>query len=169
MTIKSFFKIFIIVDIFIVIGTLFISNEHWLINTQISFLTSIFVTSASFLAYKKNVLKGVENQVQIDDTDIVDKLDDPYDLYSEINEEIIENPTKEQILEANKPIKQNHIQNLKKSFFSFASFYRLLGYIFLISGFFYLVNNHIFSVWAYLCGFLVVPISLLVATFYKKD
>jgi len=167
MTIRTFFKLFILVDIVVIAISIFVPNEHWLINTQIAFFTSLFSTSATFFAYRKNVLKGIDNEIQMDDKDIVDKLDDPYDLYGEINEEIIENPTKEQILEANKPIKQNHIQNLKKSFFSFASLYRLIGYILVVVGFFYLTKNHIFSVWAYLSGFFIVPLSVSLASLKK--
>lgn len=170
MTIKSFFKIFLFVDIAIILFCIINGNLIWLINTQIAFFTSLLVTYATFLSYKNNVLKGVENQIQVDDTDIIDKIDDPYDLYSsDINEQVIENPTKEQILEANKPIKQNHFSNLKKSFLSFTSFYRIGGYIFLIIGFFYLVNNNLFDVWAYLFGFLIVPISVLIASFLKNN
>ncbi|MCK5294940.1 MAG: hypothetical protein KAJ49_09825 [Arcobacteraceae bacterium] len=168
MTIKSFFKIFILVDILLILVCLVVENSHWLINSQIAFLTSLAVTSATFLSYRNNVLKGVDNQLIVDDVDLIDKMDDPYDLYSsEINEEIVENPTKEQILEANKPIKQNHFTNLKNSFLSFASFYRIGGYLALIVGFFYLVNNNIFEVVAYLTGFIIVPISVLVASFFK--
>ena len=162
MTIKSFFKIFIVVDIIIILFCILSGNTTWLINTQVAFFTSLLVTYVTFLSYKNIVLKNVENQTHTDnkDRDIIDKQDDPYDLYSsEINE---------QILEANKPIKQNHFKNLKKSFLSFVSFYRIGGYITLIVGFFYLVNNNLFDVWSYLFGFLVVPISVLLLSIKKS-
>lgn len=168
MTIKRFFILFAIVDIILIFICVVIDNNNWLINSQIAFLTSLVVTSATFLSYRNNVLKGVDHQESVDDTDLIDKMEDPYDLYSsEINDDIIENPTKEQILEANKPIKQNYFTNLKNSFFSFTSFYRIGGYLALIVGFFYLVNNNIFEVVAYLIGFLIVPISVLGASFFK--
>ena len=168
MTINNFFKLFILVDIILIILCFLFGSDNWIINSQIAFLSSIVITSATFFSYKNNVLKGVEGQVIPEDIDLLDKMDDPYDLYSNpINEEIIENPTKEQILEANKPIKQNNFKNLKDSFFSFSSFYRIGAYLFLIVGFFYLVNNKIFIVYPYLIGFLVVPITVLIASFFK--
>ena len=169
MTIKSFFRLFILVDIVVVIICLMFNDNNWLINSQISFITSLIITVGTYFSYKNNVQKNIQNNIIPDDTDMLDKMDDPYDLYSnEINEEVIEHPTKEQILEANKPIKQNHFSNLKKSILSYASFYRIGGYVTLIIGFFYLVNNQLFDVWAYLFGFIVVPISVLIASFFTS-
>ena len=170
MTINSFFKLFILVDIVIVIFCLIYNDNNWLINSQISFITSLIITFGTYLSYKNNVQKNLENQIILDDTDMIEKMDDPYDLYSsDINEEIIDNPTKEQILQANKPIKQNYFANLKKSILTYASFYRIGGYLTLIVGFFYLVNNQLFDVWAYLFGFIIVPISVLIASFFKSS
>ncbi|HIP12669.1 MAG TPA: hypothetical protein EYG73_08120 [Arcobacter sp.] len=168
MTIKSFLKLFILVDIVIVIICLIFYDNNWLINSQISFVTSLIITLGTYLSYKNNVQKNIQNEMIPSDADMIDKMDDPYDLYSsDVNEEVIEHPTKEQILEANKPIKQKHFTNLKKSILSYASFYRIGGYVTLIIGFFYLVNNHLFDVWAYLFGFTIVPISVLLASFKK--
>jgi len=170
MTIKSFLKLFILVDIVIVIICLIFYDNNWLINSQISFVTSLIITLGTYLSYKNNVQKNIQNEMIPSDADMIDKMDDPYDLYSsDVNEEVIEHPTKEQILEANKPIKQKHFTNLKKSILSYASFYRIGGYVTLIIGFFYLVNNHLFDVWAYLFGFIVVEILIKRFRDSKKD
>ena len=90
-------------------------------------------------------------------------MDDKYDLYSPDVEQVeILEPTKEEIQEAMKPIKQNHFANLKSGFSGMASFYRLFGYIFLIIGFFYLNNNGYLHIYSYIVGFILVPISALI-------
>ena len=154
----------LITDIIIILFCIINDNYIWLINTQVAFISSLLISIATFFSYKNNVIKQVNSEYkkQFDDLDMIDKIDDPYDLYSsDINEEIIINPTKEQILEANKPIKQNYFKNFKKTFLSYASFYRLSAYIVLIVNFFYLNNNGLLSVYPYLLGFLIVPISSL--------
>ncbi|MGB5866983.1 MAG: hypothetical protein WBG69_03820, partial [Arcobacteraceae bacterium] len=127
----------------------------------------------SYLGYKRNVANRVEDQVNDDDSyDEVDKMDDKYDLYSpEVpQEEIIENPTKEEIKAAMKPIKQNHFANFKSGFTGMASFYRIFGYVGLVIGFFYLNNNGYLHIYSYVLGFLIVPISaLLISIFLRKE
>ena len=164
MTNKKFLKIAFFINFFIIIVLIVLDKYLWLLNIEIAFISSLIITFATFYSYKKNVLKSIPNEIEKynDNPDIIDKIDDPYDLYSsEIDETIYENPTKEQILEAKKPIKQNHIKNLKSSISSYTSFYRVGGYIFLVIGFFYLKNNHLLEVIAYLSGLIIVPISVL--------
>jgi hypothetical protein len=62
-----------------------------LLNTQIGFISATLVMIASMISYKRMVDARVENEVvTMDiDKDVIDKLEDPYDLYSE---EIKEEP-----------------------------------------------------------------------------
>ncbi|MEA3384010.1 MAG: hypothetical protein U9Q20_04980 [Campylobacterota bacterium] len=163
-------KIFFIVDFGVILFCILSGNMSWLLNTQIAFFSSLFVTLGSYMGYIKNVEKRVEYQVNDDDNyDELDKMDDKYDLYSpDIEEEIKENPTKEEIQEAMKPIKQNYFKNFKSGFSGMASFYRLAGYIGLIVGFFYLNNNGYLHIYSYIFGFIIVPISALVFAFAMK-
>jgi len=166
---KNLFFTFIYINIAVVFICLFIGNYSYLINIEVAFISSIIVSMATFLSYKKNVQKSVDFEVQkqAEDLDYIDKIDDPYDLYSDdIKEEIIENPTKEQIKEAMKPIKQNHFANFKKGLLSYSSFYRIGAYVFLVFGFFYLNNNKLLEVVPYLLGFLIVPVGSLLS---KRD
>ena len=154
----------LIVDIIVILFCIINDNYVWLLNIQVAFITSLIISIATFFSYKNNVMRQVNDEYnkQRDALDYMDKIDDVYDLYSsDINEEVIENPTKEQILEANKPIKQNYFQNLKKTFLSFASFYRIIAYAILIISFIYLNNNNLLSVFPYLFGFLIIPLSSL--------
>jgi len=161
---KKIFLNFLFIDILIVLFCILSDNYIYLLNTQIAFSSSLLISLATFYSYKKNVLKSVDTNIknQNEDIDFIDKIDDPYDLYSQdINEKIIENPTKEQIQEAIKPVKQNHFANLKSSIFSFTSFYRIGSYVLLIIGFFYLNNNNLLDIYSYLFGFMILPIVSL--------
>ncbi|MEA2049280.1 MAG: hypothetical protein U9O56_00900 [Campylobacterota bacterium] len=163
-------KIVFIIDIGVVLFCFLSQEMIWLLNTQIAFFSSLFVTLGSYLGYLKNINKRVQTQVNDDDNyDEVDKMDDKYDLYSpDVEQEIIENPTKEQIKDAMKPIKQNYFKNFKSSFAGMASFYRLFGYVGLIIGFFYLNNNKYLEILPYVLGFIIVPISVLVFSFISR-
>lgn len=170
--IKKSIKIFAIVDIVVIVFCLLSGHTDWLINTQIAFFSSLMVTLGSYLGYQKNVQNRVEDHVNNDDDtyDEVDKMDDKYDLYSPEapQVEIQEAPTKEEITEAMKPIKQNHFANFKSGFAGMASLYRIFGYVGLVVGFFYLNNNGILHIYSYILGFLIVPISSLLITISLK-
>ena len=165
-------KIFFIIDFGVVVFCFLSGNTIWLLNTQIAFFSSLFVIVGSYMGYVKNIQSRVETQVNSDDNyDEIDKMDDKYDLYSEDTpqEEIVESPTKEQIQESMKPIKQNHLQSLKNSFWGMASLYRLFGYVGLIVGFFYLNNNGFLHIYSYIAGFIIVPISALIFSFISRN
>jgi len=165
--------IFAILDLGVILFCLLQGQLDWLLNTQIAFFSSLIVTIGSYLGYQKNVKnRASEHQNDDDSYDEVDKMDDKYDLYSpEIpQEEIIVSPTKEQIKEAMKPIKQNHFANFKSGLGGMASLYRIFGYVGLIVGFFYLRNNDFLHIYSYILGFLIVPISaLLISVFLRKE
>jgi len=170
---KKSLKIFAIIDIGVILFCIISGHNDWLVNTQIAFFSSLMVTVGSYLGYKKNVQSRAEDHVPDDDTyDEIDKMDDKYDLYSpEVpKEEIIQNPTKKELKEAMKPIKQNHLANFKSGISGMASFYRIFGYIGLIIGFFYLRNNDLLHIYSYILGFLIVPISaLFTSAFLSKE
>jgi hypothetical protein len=164
-------KIFFIIDFGVVLFCLISGNLNWLLNTQIAFFSSLMVTVGSYLGYKKNIQSRAEQHINEDDNyDEVDKMDDKYDLYSPDvpQEEIKENPTKEEIKAAMKPIKQNHFKNFRSGFSGMASLYRITGYIGLVIGFFYLNNNGYLHIYSYVFGFIIVPISALVVSFITK-
>jgi len=171
--IKKSLKIFFIIDIGVVIFCLLMGQLDWLLNTQIAFLSSLIVTIGSYLGYERNVDNRVKNHVNEDDNyDEMDKMDDKYDLYSpEVPEiEVNETPTKEEIKEAMKPIKQNHFANFKSGFAGMASLYRIFGYVGLVIGFFYLNNNGYLHIYSYILGFLIVPLSsLIISISLKKE
>ena len=163
-------KIFFIIDFGVVLFCLLSGHMDWLLNTQIAFFSSLMVTIGSYLGYQKNIQSRAQDHINDDDNyDELDKMDDKYDLYSdEVKSIEVKEPTKEEIKEAMKPIKQNHFGNFKSGFSGMASLYRLFGYVGLIVGFFYLNNNGYLHVYSYIFGFIIVPISALAFSFSLK-
>lgn len=164
-------KVFFIVDILVVLLCLVFWELTWLLNTQVAFLSSALVTIGSYMGYKKNVDARAQDHINEDDNyDELDKMDDKYDLYSpEVPEvEIPQEPTKEEIKEAMKPIKQNHFANFKSGIGGMASLYRVAGYVLLVIGFFFLNNNGYLHIYSYILGFLIVPASALVLSVSLK-
>ena len=172
--IKKFVKIFLIIDLGVVAFCLLQGNMAWLINTQIAFLSSAAITVGSFLGYQRNIKSRVfkENQ-KYNEQDSIDKIEDPFDLYSEdeINEEkeLSEQEIKEIIKEEKSKVKQKSFKNMFLSFGGFSSFYRIAGYVMLIAGFFYLVNNKLFDTYAYLFGLFIVPLGTLIINFTLRS
>ncbi len=136
----------------------------WLINSQLSFLSSALVTLASYFSYKRLIEKRIALEAEsYDDRDEMDKIDDPYDLYSE---EIVEDESKDfkEVIKEERAkvtsIKQTGVNLAKTAAGAFSPF-RLGSYLFLFMAFLYLVNNHLFSIWAYVSGLFVVPFGVL--------
>lgn len=178
-TIINFAKVFIIVDLCMIIYSITFQNTNWLLNTQVAFIGSLFVTLASFLSYFRNVKNRLSNydasneMVITDDRDKVDEIDDPFDLYSDDIEEIPEEELtpekiKEIITEEKKRVKKNSLKNTVFSATGFVSVYRIAGYTVLVFGFFALNNNKLFMPIPFLVGLAIVPISVLLAKFILK-
>lgn len=49
----NFAKVFIFLNLCLTIYALLFQNSVWLLNIQVAFFSSLFVTLASFLSYKK--------------------------------------------------------------------------------------------------------------------
>lgn len=177
-TIVSFGKIFLIVDIALAIFALIVYDSLWLLNTQIAFLGSLFVTITSFLSYRKNIQNRLSNfdsskVNSSEDRDKVDEIDDPYDLYTEYEEipeeQLTPEKIKEIINEEKSKVKKDSFKNTIFSATGFVSIYRILGYGFLILGFFALNNNKLFLPIPFLVGLAVVPISVIVSKAILKE
>ncbi|MFW2453116.1 hypothetical protein ACN2C0_00900 [Aliarcobacter butzleri] len=173
----KFAKVFIFLDLCIFIYALVFQNKLWLLNTQIAFISSLLITVASFISYKKNIQNRLSNFdyskiSKGEDRDKIDEIDDPYDLYTEY-EEIPENElTAEKIKEIidgeKSKVKRNSIKNTIFSASGFLSIYRIFGYIILIFGFFVLNNNKIFMPIAFIIGLGIVPFGVLISKLIKK-
>jgi hypothetical protein len=148
----------------------FVEGGDWLINSQLSFLSSLFVTLASYYAYKRVIQKRIAlDRESFDSRDEMEKIDDPFDLYSD--EEVVEErELKEVIKEERAKVTslKATANNLSKTVAGAFSPWRLLSYLFLFMAFLYLVNNGIFYIWAYISGLFVVPLSVLLFSIMIK-
>ena len=174
-TIKKFAKVYLMLDAAVILGCIVANNYLWLLNTQVAFISAMLITIGSFWGYKRNIqnrLEGVEAQDNvIDEQDAVDRIDDPFDLYSEINEEKQDYTAaeiKEIITQEKKKIKQNSLKNTIFSATGFASVYRIVGYLVLIFGFVALNNNGLLHVFSYVAGLLTVTLATLLVNISSK-
>lgn len=173
----KFAKVFIFLDLCIFIYALVFQNKLWLLNTQIAFISSLLITIASFVSYKKNIQNRLSNfdysKISKDeDRDKIDEIDDPYDLYTEYEEipenELTAEKIKEIINDEKSKVKRNSVKNIIFSASGFLSIYRIFGYIILIFGFFVLNNNKIFMPIAFIIGLGIVPFGVLISKLIKK-
>lgn len=177
-SILNFAKVFICLNLCLIIAAFVFYDKIWLLNTQVAFFSSLFITIASFLSYKRNIQNRISNmdtskQTSNEDRDKIDEIDDPFDLYSEYKEvpqeELNPQKIKEIIQEEKSKVKRNSLKNTLFSAGGFLSVYRVIGYSVLIFGFFALNNNNILIPIAFMIGLGIVPIGVLVSKLlYKK-
>ena len=177
-SIKNFALVFITLDLCLVIYALVFNTPIWLLNTQVAFISSLFITIASFLSYRKNI-QGRLSKLDLskkqngEDRDKIDEIDDPYDLYTEYEEipesELTTQKIKEIITDEKSKVKKNSFKNTIFSATGFLSIYRVLGYVILVFGFFALNNNKLFYPIAFIVGLGIVPIGVLFSKLLDKS
>lgn len=175
--ILNFAKVFLVLNFCISLYAIIFQNLIWLLNLQVAFFASLFVTIASFLSYRKNIQNRLgdmqDSKPSSSERDKIDEIDDPYDLYSEYEEvpesELTPEKIKEIITKEKKRVKQNSFKNTLFSAGGFVSIYRVLGYGFLIFGFFALNNNKILIPLAFILGLSIVPIGVLFTKALRKE
>ena len=173
-TVISFAKVFIVLDLCLIIYSIIFQNSLWVLNAQVAFIGSLLITIASFLSYKRNVQNRLSNldtskHMTSEDRDKIDEIDDPYDLYTEYEEipedELTPEKIKEIIQDEKSKVKKNSFKNTVFSAGGFVSIYRIIGYTALVFGFFALNNNKIFLAVPFLLGLSIIPLGVLAAKF----
>ena len=167
------FKTLLVVDILVIAVSLIFFDINVLRNTQIGFISGSLVLIGSMISYRRMVNTSVENNVvMMDDTkDVIDKLEDPYDLYSE---EVVEEEEKdlvETVKEERKSLKENKrtlSQTIKDSKAAF-SFYRLGSYAVLVLGFLYLNRQGLLDIPSYLVALSLPPIVIVITLLMNKN
>jgi len=172
---KETIVVLVVVDLIIALLLYFLGAEHWLVNSQVAFISSSLVMLGSMQSYKNMVkqrLVGATSLSAQDERDTLDKLEDPYDLFDDEpkkeNEE--EKTLVEVVKEERANLKKNRrsiVQTTKDAKASF-SFYRLGAYGVLILGFFYLNSNHFLKLMPYLI-FLTLPTIVIVVMLMKQS
>jgi len=153
MKLRSIISPFLIVH-FALYGLLAVSKAAFL-NAQTAFVSAFVILLGSMYSYRKMVQRGLENGAAVHREDLVEKIDDPYDLYGEDETAVPEaRPLKEVISEEKARLKANRatVKNVSKSAPALLSVYRLVPYGVLVLGFIALKNNNMLALGYYLPG-----------------
>jgi len=162
---KKILKTLVIVDIAIILISIIFFDIKVLWNIQIGFISASLVMLASMKSYQRMVDARVEHGIiTVDDSkDVIDHLEDPYDVYSE---EVIEGPLGEEY-EERKENSRSLGQTLKDTKAAL-SVYRLGAYVLLILGFLYLNRHELLHIPSYILA-LSVPMFVVVSILLKEN
>jgi len=130
---------------------------NFFINSQVAFLSALAIVVLSFVSYLRNINKQISALSEKLDTtgDILDEIDDPYNLYED--DEKDEQKTSQKV--------KLTMKNLSQSKGAALSLFRILGYALLVAGFFMLVKYKIFSILPYILGISIIPLGTLISAF----
>lgn len=154
--VKKAIRIILSVEILITITSLI--SFSFYINTQVAFLSSLFVILGSSYAYKKMVNNQIETKKYEDKRDFLDEVEDPHGLYDDepINEAPVEELNLKEIVKEEKAkIKTLSTDSMKHGVRGASSLLRLVPYLFLVVGFIGLQNNGILEIMIYLPSLLI--------------
>lgn len=161
---RKIFAVLVSVDVLLLSVSIIFFDIKVLYNTQIGFITASLVMIASIVSYRRMVNARVKhNIVTMDDSkDVIDKLEDPYDLYSE-DEVMEEKSLAETVKEEKKKRKENRrtVYQTIKDTKAALSIYRLGAYALLILGFLYLNRQGLLHIPSYIIS-LGLPSVILV-------
>jgi hypothetical protein len=167
---RKILTVLIAVDILLLGVAVIFFDIKVLYSTQIGYITATLVMIASIISYRRMVNARVKEKIiTIDDSkDTIDKLEDPYDLYSE---EVVdeEKSLAQTVKEEKKKLKKNRrslYQTLKDTKAAL-SIYRLSSYALLIIGFLYLNRQQLLHIPAYIIA-LGIPSVILVWILIKE-
>ena len=168
---RKILTVLVTVDLLLLIISLIFFDIKVVYNTQIGYITSTLVMVASIVSYRRMVNARVKhNIVTMDDSkDVIDKLEDPYDLYSE---DVIDDEEKDfakTVKEEKKKLKENRrtvFQTIKDTKAAL-SIYRLGAYAVLILGFLYLNRHDMLHIPSYIIS-LGIPSVILVWMLLKE-
>jgi len=160
-------------DIGIIIFCLLSGNRVWLMNTQIGFISSSLIMFASIISYRNMVKNRVDLGMVIaeDNRDTIDKIEDPYDIFTEDErEDNSQKSFKDIVQEEKDQLKKSKrsIWQVTKDSKAALSFYRLGAYLLLILGFFYLNNNKLLDIGSYLFSLSLPPIIVVIMLMRQK-
>ncbi|AKF24745.1 hypothetical protein YH65_04600 [Sulfurovum lithotrophicum] len=168
-------KLLITADLLLAGVSLIFFDIKTLWNTQIGFISATLVMIASMISYRRMVNTRVENEVITTDIDkdVIDKLEDPYDLYSEEikAEESDEKEFAEVVKEEKKKLKENKrtLFQVLKDTKAALSIYRLGAYAVLILGFLYLHRHGLLHMPSYVIALGLPPVIIVTILIRNKS
>ncbi len=135
----------------------FYSFEVFL-NIQVAFLSSLIVILGASFAYKKMVQAELEANNINEKRDLLDEIEDPYELYKEesANNIPLEDLDLKSIVKEEKAkIKTLNMKSVKHGARGSVSLFRIVPYVFLVLGFIALKNNELLNIAVYLPSLLI--------------
>ena len=170
---KETIVVLVVVDLVIVLLLYFFGAEHWLVNSQVAYISSSLVMFGSMLSYKGMVKQRLgAGAIPDDERDTLDKLEDPYDLFDdEVKKEEEQEKTLVEVVKeerANLKKSRRSVWETTKDAKPAFSFYRLAAYGGLILGFFYLNSNKFLLLTPYLI-FLMIPTVIIVILLLRQS
>lgn len=163
----------VVVDVLLLFISIIFFDMNVLYNTQMAYVTSALVMVASIVSYRRMVNARVEhNIITVDDSkDVIDQLEDPYDLYSE---DVIEEEEKEfveTVKEEKKKLKENRrsVYQAIKDTKAALSIYRLAAYAALILGFLYLNRHGLLHIPSYILALGIPPVIIVTLLLKEKE
>lgn len=146
-----------------------------LLNSQVAALSAALVAAGSFMGYRHAVKEQVENLEGgvADEQDLLDKIDDTYELFEEeeeINEAELSSEEIKTIFNDEKAkVKQkSSVKNVVRSYKGIFSPFRLFAYGFLVFGFFWLEGNANLLIFPYLLGLSLLPATAVVSALTER-
>ena len=169
---KKVLSVLLLVDLLLLIIFYIIGDKSWLMSGQIGFISASLVMLGSINSYRSMVKSRLDlNIVPDDGRDTLSKIEDPYELFDEEDEVESDNKTLQEVVkEERQRLKKNRrtfweaTKDAKTSF----SISRLVGYLFLVMGFFYLNNNHFLSIGIYLVA-LFLPSLIVISVLMMEN
>ena len=166
-------KALIVIDIIIIVISLIFFDIKVLYNTQFGFISATLVMIASMISYRRMVNTRVEhNIITYDDSkDMIDHLEDPYDVYSEDVVEEEEKDLVEVVKEERKKLKDSGrtlYQTLKDTKAAL-SVYRLGAYAVLVLGFLYLNRHGLLHIPSYILALSIPPMVIVIMLMMNKE
>ena len=172
---KQLLIVLVVADIVLAAVSLIFFDIKVLWNTQIGFISATLVMIASMISYRRMVNARVEhNVITMDDSkDVIDKLEDPYDLYSEEvkEDENDEKEFAEVVKEEKKKLKENKrtLFQVLKDTKAALSIYRLGAYGVLILGFLYLNRHGLLHIPSYIVALGLPPVIIVTILIKNKE
>jgi len=165
-------KILLLVDVLLIVISVMFFDTQVLYNTQFGFISATLVMIASMISYRRMVNTRVEhNIITYDDSkDMIDHMEDPYDLYSE---DVVQEKPKELaqvVKEERKNLKNSRTlyQTLKDTKAAL-SVYRLGAYAVLVLGFLYLNRHGLLHIPSYILALSIPPVIIVTTLLMNKE
>ncbi len=168
-------KVLLFVDLLLLLASLFFGGKVWVYNTQVGFISATLIMIASVISYRRMVNARVDHDmIPFNDgtKDVIDKIEDPYDLYSD---DIQESEEEQDLVAAVKEEKQRAKENRRsfkqtlKDTKAALSLYRLGAYGVLILGFMYLNRQGLLHIPSYLVALSLPPMIIVIMLVTQKE